>query len=385
MSLYRVVLLTADFYQRQNKQEMADSLLQGFFEDWKKTNPLLMHADYEDQKPYFYHDLAALKRPKSKNYMPAFALAELFYTSATFLYKQELYADALLYAQLAYYLNPKHNDLLLLMGGIHEDADHPHQAIQAYRKIHGGGNVQLQASIKAAQLIYDVHGIDAALTYLEEAQTHFPRHPWLLGMRPKLLADEERYQEAVDGFSSVLAMDSVKKNALQEAELYFRRAAAYDALNQWPKAKADLEQALQRVPNSPDILNYLGYSMLIHNEPPQQAVELLQQALELDPESAHIQDSLGWAYYQMQEYDKAYEYINMAADNMPSSVVVLDHYGDVLWRLGRYEEARHQWRQALDFEEDAKEVSHEQLRQKIKHGLPPLVGASKDNATHEAP
>jgi len=50
--------------------------------------------------------------------------------------------------------------------------------------------------------------------------------------------------------------------------------------------------------------------------------------------------------------------------------VIIDHYADGLWRVGRREEARFQWRRALSFGPD--DDIADSLRHKIANGLEPL-------------
>ena len=74
--------------------------------------------------------------------------------------------------------------------------------------------------------------------------------------------------------------------------------------------------------------------------------------------------------YQLGDFEGAAEQLERAAELRPSDPVIIDHYADGLWRVGRREEARFQWRRALSFEPDT-EVA-DSLREKIANGLAPL-------------
>ena len=61
-----------------------------------------------------------------------------------------------------------------------------------------------------------------------------------------------------------------------------------------------------------------------------------------------------------------------AAELMPIDPVVNDHLGDVLWAVGRYNEAEFQWRRALSFvdpENPSPDIDPDRIRRKLEIGL----------------
>ena len=78
-----------------------------------------------------------------------------------------------------------------------------------------------------------------------------------------------------------------------------------------------------------------------------ESVDLIKRALEIEPDNGSYLDSLGWAYYKDGKFDLADEHLKRAADQLQTNSVVQDHYGDVLFRLGRFDEAIAAWSRAL--------------------------------------
>jgi len=95
---------------------------------------------------------------------------------------------------------------------------------------------------------------------------------------------------------------------------------------------------------------------------------MLHQAVELRPEDGFIVDSLGWAYYRLEQYEKAVTYLERAVTLEPGDPVINDHLGDAYWRVGREREARYQWERALTLEPAPDEVP--EIEAKLEAGLP---------------
>ncbi|MCZ7675151.1 MAG: tetratricopeptide repeat protein [Roseovarius sp.] len=81
---------------------------------------------------------------------------------------------------------------------------------------------------------------------------------------------------------------------------------------------------------------------------------------------------MGWVLFRLGRYQEAVGHMERAAELMPVDPVVNDHLGDVLWAVGRRNEARFQWRRALSFVDEAKpapDVDPDRIRRKLEIGL----------------
>ena len=97
------------------------------------------------------------------------------------------------------------------------------------------------------------------------------------------------------------------------------------------------------------------------------AFKMIEKAVELEPESGAIIDSLGWAHYKLGRLSEARKYLEDAAKRSPTSATIIDHLGDVYWRLGRSKEAKYQWIRALGLDPTDKEIK--EINDKLKSGL----------------
>ncbi|MBT8472723.1 MAG: tetratricopeptide repeat protein, partial [Marinicaulis sp.] len=129
----------------------------------------------------------------------------------------------------------------------------------------------------------------------------------------------------------------------------------------------DLEYAVELAPEEATTLNYLGYSWAERGLNLEKAFELIEKAVALEPQSGAIIDSLGWAHYQLGNYDEAIVHLEKAASLEPGDPTITDHLGDIYWQKGRAIEARYQWRRVLELEPDEKTAAS--VREKIENGL----------------
>ena len=167
------------------------------------------------------------------------------------------------------------------------------------------------------------------------------------------LADLMRADERFD--ESARLLDDVIGHTRGTAEwrLYYMRGVALERAGHWPEAQKDLEQALALRPESPEVLNYLGYSWVNRGIRIPDGLAMIQKALDAQPDEGAYVDSLGWAYYRLGDYKKAVPLLERAATLDAGDAEINDHLGDAYWRAGRRDEARFQWRAVLSFKPSA--------------------------------
>ena len=115
----------------------------------------------------------------------------------------------------------------------------------------------------------------------------------------------------------------------------------------------------------------MGYSWIEKDINLDQAKKFILKAVNLKPRDPYIVDSLGWAYYNLKEYDKAVEELERAITLKPTDPIINDHLGDAYLKVNRELEALYQWKKAIQFN------SEEDLRRKIEEKI------KKFNANNE--
>ncbi|HUK36756.1 MAG TPA: tetratricopeptide repeat protein [Vicinamibacterales bacterium] len=144
----------------------------------------------------------------------------------------------------------------------------------------------------------------------------------------------------------------------------FELGAVFDKQKKFADAEAAFRQVLVKEPDNAPALNYIGYMLAERGERLNESVDLLKKALQLEPDNGSYLDSLGWAYYKADNLPQALDNLQRAADQLKSNSVIQDHYGDVLFKLARYDEAIAAWQRALAGDNDA--IDRPAIDKKIK-------------------
>ena len=173
------------------------------------------------------------------------------------------------------------------------------------------------------------------------------------------------YLNAIKYYSKLI--NSLGNNSEIKSDLLYRRGGSYERSGVYEKADKDLLEALKIDPDDAYILNYLAYSWLERNYKIDEAINMLEKAYKLKNNDPYIIDSIGWAYYLVNDYLKAEEFIKRAVELMPDDPIVNDHYGDILWMLDRKIQARYFWNNVLDMEKTEVEMI-ENINKKLIEG-----------------
>ena len=95
---------------------------------------------------------------------------------------------------------------------------------------------------------------------------------------------------------------------------------------------------------------------------------MLEIAYAKRSDDPYIIDSIGWAYYLIDNFLEAEIYLKRAVELMPDDPIVNDHYGDILWKLDRKIQARYFWKNVLQMDDVEKELI-EKINDKLLRGL----------------
>ena len=166
--------------------------------------------------------------------------------------------------------------------------------------------------------------------------------------------NSKKYKEAINYYNKIII--ELDKDSDLYADILYRRGGSYERLGNYLKADEDLLKSLEIKPDDAYILNYLAYSWLERNYKIDEAMVMLEKAYDLKKEDPYIIDSIGWAYYLINDFSKAEDHMKKAVQLMPEDPVVNDHYGDILWKLDRKIQARYFWNSVLNFEDTVEEM-----------------------------
>lgn len=296
--------------------------------------------------------------------------AEVFFTVSAALSNEAGPEYSLIYAQVARALRPDHVDAILLTAELFEALEQYDAAIAVLKEVPADDAAYHAAELGRAAALRRSGDTEAALEVLEQLARS---HGGLVAVQSALgdaLRQKDRFEEAVVAYDKAIAISD--EAGSRSWFLLYARAIAHERLDHWDEAERDFRAALEINPNQPQVLNYLGYSLVEKRIKLDEALMFIEQAVAASPESGYIIDSLGWALYRLGRYEEAVPHMERAVELMAVDPVVNDHLGDVYWAVGRTREAEFQWSRALSFidkGETSEDADPDRIKRKLEVGL----------------
>jgi len=178
--------------------------------------------------------------------------------------------------------------------------------------------------------------------------------------------NSKEYEKAITYYTKII--NNFENKPQIKSDLLYRRGGSYERIGQYEKADKDLMDSLKINPDDAYVLNYLAYSWLERDYKIEKAIKMLEIAYASKKDDPYIIDSIGWAYFLIEDYFKAEKFLKRAVELMPDDPIVNDHYGDILWKLNRKIQARYFWKNVLKMDE-AEEEMLKKINIKLVEGL----------------
>jgi tetratricopeptide (TPR) repeat protein len=283
---------------------------------------------------------------------------------------------ALIYLQLALYLQPTHAMALLSLADLYESLKKPDLAIKVYDRVPASSPLHRNAEIQIASDLDTLDRTEEAKKRLERLIAGHPKDTEAIMALGNILRGRKQFAECADVYGKAIANVPVPEKA--NWVMFYFRGICYERSKQWPAAEADLKKALELYPDQPLVLNYLGYSWIDQGVNLDEGMSMIRRAVEQRPDDGYIVDSLGWANFRIGNYDEAVKDLERAVELKPDDATINDHLGDAYWRVGRVLEAHFQWSHAKDLKPEPEDLP--KIEQKLKVGLPDDTSSSADAA-----
>jgi len=308
---------------------------------------------------------AYLKRLQAGKRLPrlserAEAARALTDPSFAFFVRNQSVDGAETFLRFARWIDPDFDRSAIWLAGLLEET-HPDmdpatrsEIIALYDSVDETGAYYVNARMGLANQLFDEDRDDTAIEILEELADSHPSY-FTREALGRARFFRENWEEALPFYTELV--ESLSEDDLSANPEPLRlRAIIYERLDRWDESEADFLRVLDYKPDDTDTLNYLGYTWVDRGLNLTRAFEMIEKAVELEPNSGAIVDSLGWAHYKLGRYEEAKKYLEKAVVLTPYSATIIDHLGDAYWRVGRKREATYQWRRALEFDPSEEEV-----------------------------
>ena len=306
------------------------------------------------------------------------------------------------------------------LGILYRDVQNYQAAIYTFQEL---GHLGDEEDRRACLLIMDTYrlakDLPKALQSGRDALAKYPEDSSIRASQSLLLGENQQTDEAVKLLQSGLNGTSVDRGTYldlsqvyelahrySEAEQAARKAeslspeprdnegawlmlgAVYEHQKQFDKAEDQFKKVLDVNPKNAEVLNYYGYMLADRGVRLEQAHDLIQRAVELDPLNGAYLDSLGWVYFKQNKLGDAAAMLLKAIEHEPHDPTIRSHLGDIYAKQGHMDLAAAQWEKSLaewhrslpaDVESDKVAEVEKKLNQ-VKHRV-----AQKTPATDAKP
>ena len=249
-------------------------------------------------------------------------------------------ADALATLRDAVADNPKLFRGLVMLGELSEKQAQWDSAAEAYARAQAL-NSRIDLSTRRAAALINAGKAAAARDLLQPGAAKTDATPLLL----YLYASAQR--QAGDLAGAEATARRLRAAAPEDPRGMYVLAQVLEARKDFAGAEGALREILKRDAADATALNYLGYMLAERGQRLDEAVNLVQRALELEPDNPSFLDSLGWAYYRQGKLELADAPLTQAATRMPNNSVIQDHLGDLRFKQRRFADAAAAWQRAL--------------------------------------
>ncbi len=309
------------------------------------------------------------EKPRQQVTTAAEGAASVLFSIGAALNRQGAEDMVSLYLQISHAIDRESADTLILLGELAEKLKQPERAITFYSRVPAASPMRRISELQLGMTLAETGKVEEAKQHLKELIESDPSDIRSYIAYGSVLSEAKDYKSMAENYDrAVEIIGPVPKQS--DWSVFFQRGIAYERLKQWDKAEPNFRKALELNPEQPQVLNYLGYSLVDMNKNLEEGLDMIRRAVEARPDDGYIVDSLGWAYFRMGKFDEAVTELERSVQLRAGDATINDHLGDAYWRVGRKLEAVYQWNRALVSE--GEDVNREHIKEKIEKGLPPL-------------
>jgi len=300
---------------------------------------------------------------------PTDIISEFFFLISNLYASEDKYEKSNFYLNISHYLNPKFKFNLSLLAENYYLNQNYSKTLKILEMFDKNDEFYYWFRLKKeAQIISKEKNKDKSLDFIN---LNFKK---IKNPSIKIIFDvanfnknAKKYEEAIKYYNKIITKIDINNMQLY-AEILYRRGSCFERLGDYVNSDKDLLKSLEVNPDDAYVLNYLAYSWLERKYKIDLSLQMLEKAYAKKSNDPYIIDSIGWAYYLINDFTKAENYLKRAVELMPEDPIVNDHYGDILWKLDRKIQARYFWRNVLNLEETEDEMKIN-IKDKLQEGL----------------
>ena len=350
-----------EIYKNQEKETRPEKILESF-EEILEIEPgndraLLEMAlfyyqnDQKDKAGELFTELGKDAGESSRVIMVAVDtfISEKRYKDAVIVFSQMLAAD------------PENADLNFFTAMAYEAVEELTTAITHYLKV-TPDHPQFKKTVLTIAFLYrDLKKNDLAIQFLEQHHAKTPKDIDIISYLASFYEEQTFYDKAME------LLEKGLEETPDNTTLLFRLGAVQDKAGLKDQCIQTMQTIIRLDPENAGALNYLGYTYAEMEIKLDEALDLITRAMDLKPNDPYITDSLGWVYYQRQDYEKAVHFLELAAELSKFESIIASHLADAYVKNGQKAKALVTYKKALENVKKEEADLTQEIEEKIKH------------------
>jgi tetratricopeptide (TPR) repeat protein len=228
----------------------------------------------------------------------------------------------------------------------YEEARQTDKALEHFRLIKQESEYFVNSQIHMVYILSDTGKETEGMEVLQKAIKTKKDEASFYIILASIYEEKNDYKKAVS-----ILQDGLKYNE-KDTDLYFRLGVALDKSGDKIGSIDQMKKVLEIDPNQAEALNYIGYSYAEEGIKLDEALDMIQKALRLKPDSGFIIDSLGWVYFRKGLYDDALSSLQKAFSLKSDDPTIAEHLGDVYFKKNEYQQSLEMYQKALSLKHD---------------------------------
>lgn len=238
--------------------------------------------------------------------------------------------------------NPKHSGARYYLATVYAAQKRTKDALEQIAHISPRDRIYGEARVLQVYLLQQAKQYAEARDVVDELLVKAPSDLKLLSFKAMLCREQKDFDCALGTMQKVVDREPKNEQHLFNLGVIHEDAGDRDG------AEQVMEQLLKLNPRHVNALNYLAYSFAEQNRDLEQALVMINQALEIEKDNGFFIDTLGWIYFRMGRFDDAERELRRAVAVVANDAVVLEHLGVVLLKAGKTDEAAVVLKRALE-------------------------------------
>lgn len=308
--------------------------------------------------------------------------AETRFKVALIQIQRQEYKEAVAELNLVLAQNPNHGQARYYLATVYAASGRLKEALEELLKVKPDNEMFAKSRMFAAFVARQNNDLSSAEKAVREALQSDPENKSMLSYLVLVLREKGDFSKA-----EKLLKSSVEAEPAND-RLRFQYAIVLHDLLRKSEAMNQMERVIKDNPKNSDALNYIAYGIIEQGGDLQRAETIVKQALEIKPDDAFYQDTLGWLLYKRGDYAQAQKLLSQAFSASEEDIVIAEHYADCLVKLGEAQRALEVYEVALKRSKKATskddkdailriQVKIKQLRLQFNSQLAPVQNSAK--------